>query len=879
MAALRALQQWCRQQCEGYPGVSVTNMTTSFRDGLAFCAILHRHRPDLIDFSALRKENIYENNKLAFRVAEEQLGIPALLDAEDMVALKVPDRLSILTYVSQYYNYFHGRAPIGGVAGLKRTLGNPEEEPTGKKAPVQPPPARPSPPGPAAPRPGPSAGAESPPPQAVRASRSVSSTCAACGGHVHLVQRHLAGGRLYHRHCFRCEQGSSTLSPGAYGTTAEPGTFVCTSGPPSAPTAGPQSPGLTPRQPRAAPTDSGAPWRAREAAGPREAGPRTGRPAWEPVVGSPTTASAPVARAEVPAQPRLPTGPVAPTPMGSKGGTHMTNSSPARGTAAMGAHRTVPPGVPDPHPALPRDRAPPCGAQPRMSPSLAPLGTADPPAWTLSASRTQQAREKFMFADAPSSRPARPGPEGSALGGLAPTDALLGGSSRQRALSCLKKALPGLGDAGAPAPGRPPLTPNPHPRAEGPRASPPPQPSPPAPPQALTTPSRTALPSPLGVGTPRSPVSLQLAREVPGVSSDTSGGGAGSRAKLEAPTMKDPSTGSQEGWEDGPAGWRARLRPVDMKGPTARALELKEPRVPGELSMVDAPRKVSGSPKGGVHVTLTPVQADRVPGLAGPGPSPSAAAAPFPSCRRKLAIPASLDISGDWLRPESSGQRAPSPSWKEKADPALVSGKPGRPSVLAGAPAPSGKAVTSPIRLHPDYMPQEDIERQIQDIGRQLDALELRGVELEKRLRAAEGDATEDTLMGDWFRLIHEKQLLLRLESELMYKSKAQRLEEQQLDIEGELRQLLAKPDALKSPGERRREQELLQRYVGTVNERNDIVDCLDEDRLREQEEDRELRGLLRKLALPTGLQSRGRDQKSTSKFSLARIWPLRTPE
>lgn len=108
MTAKEGLLLWCKRKTAPYKNVNVQNFHMSFKDGLAFCALIHRHRPDLIDYSKLSRDNPLANLNLAFEVAEKHLDIPRMLDADVMMESVKPDERSVMAYVSSYYHAFSG---------------------------------------------------------------------------------------------------------------------------------------------------------------------------------------------------------------------------------------------------------------------------------------------------------------------------------------------------------------------------------------------------------------------------------------------------------------------------------------------------------------------------------------------------------------------------------------------------------------------------------------------------------------------------------------------------------------------------------------------------------------------------------------------------
>ncbi|KAL1279045.1 hypothetical protein QQF64_025718 [Cirrhinus molitorella] len=184
--------------CEGYSDVIITNMSPSFKDGLAFCAITHKHRPDLLDFHSLSKHNVCENMRLAFDIAERELGIPTLLDPDELVSVEEPDLLSIITYVSQLHNVFRGKShvsqkiPVNNESSSTKTQ---EQKHTQFSSAV--------------------------------IKSSDKRVCSVCHTRVHLIQRVLVKGCLYHRSCFRCNRCRRTLMPISFTVDSETGSLQC----------------------------------------------------------------------------------------------------------------------------------------------------------------------------------------------------------------------------------------------------------------------------------------------------------------------------------------------------------------------------------------------------------------------------------------------------------------------------------------------------------------------------------------------------------------------------------------------------------------------------------------------------------------------------
>ncbi|XP_046728913.1 protein-methionine sulfoxide oxidase mical3b isoform X3 [Silurus meridionalis] len=114
------LLSWCQEQTQAYRSVCVTDLTTSWRSGLALCALLHRYRPDLIDFDSLDESEAVLNNQLAMAIAERELGISPIMTGQEMSVLEESDSLCMVMYLSQLHDLLKDTAPATDLSEEER---------------------------------------------------------------------------------------------------------------------------------------------------------------------------------------------------------------------------------------------------------------------------------------------------------------------------------------------------------------------------------------------------------------------------------------------------------------------------------------------------------------------------------------------------------------------------------------------------------------------------------------------------------------------------------------------------------------------------------------------------------------------------------------
>ncbi|EHH65827.1 hypothetical protein EGM_02674, partial [Macaca fascicularis] len=732
------------------------------------------------DFDSLSKDNVFENNRLAFEVAEKELGIPALLDPSDMVSMSVPDCLSIMTYVSQYYNHFSSPGQAG-VSPPRKGL-----------APCSPPSVAPTSAEPEDVAQGEELSSGSLSEQAT--GQTPSSTCAACQQHVHLVQRYLADGRLYHRHCFRCRRCSSTLLPGAYENGPEEGTFVCAE---HCARLGPGTRSGT-RPGFSQPKQQHQQQLAEDA---------KDVPGGSPSSSAPAGAEADGPKASPEARPQIPRLHEPPVPK-------------PRGTPKTPAPRKDPPWI-----TLVQ-------AEPKKKPApLPPSSSPGPPSQDSRQVENGGTEEVAQPSPAASLEPKPYNPfeeEEEDEEEEAPAAPSLATSPALGHLESTPKSLhPWYG-----------ITPTSSPKTKkrpAPRA-------PSASPLALHA-SRLSHSEPPSA-TPSPALSVES------LSSESSSQTAGGEL-LEPPAV--PKSSSEPAVHA--PGTPGNPVSLSTNSSLASSGELVEPRV-------------EQTPQ------ASPGLAPRTRGSPGPQPAkPCSGATPTPLLlvgdRSPVPSPGS---SSPQLQVKSSCKenpfnRKPSPAASPVTKKATKGSKPVRP------PAPGHGFPLIKRKVQADqYIPEEDIHGEMDTIERRLDALEHRGVLLEEKLRGGLNEGREDDMLVDWFKLIHEKHLLVRRESELIYVFKQQNLEQRQADVEYELRCLLNKPEKDWTEEDRAREKVLMQELVTLIEQRNAIVNCLDEDRQREEEEDKMLEAMIKKKEFQREAEPEG---KKKGKFKTMKMLKL----
>ncbi|XP_041324134.1 F-actin-monooxygenase MICAL1 isoform X2 [Pyrgilauda ruficollis] len=251
-AVCEELLSWCQASTAGYPGVAVTNFSTSWTSGLALCALIHRFRPDLLDFDSVDPQDAIQTHQMVLDVAEQELGIQPVLSSAEMATLTEPDRLDLITYLSHFYQIFGASPEVevskkplsppgtrGAILFLsklqksrnlahKRTQDGAQKDSEAKRSrrdaeldtgldgdtpdsahelpqatvmdPGQPPRDR---------------------------TGENSDACYFCGRRVYIVERASAEGRFFHRGCFQCRRCGATLRLGDYAFDEEDGNFYC----------------------------------------------------------------------------------------------------------------------------------------------------------------------------------------------------------------------------------------------------------------------------------------------------------------------------------------------------------------------------------------------------------------------------------------------------------------------------------------------------------------------------------------------------------------------------------------------------------------------------------------------------------------------------